>query len=184
MSTPMRWIAAVAIALVYLVPSPARSTQIPYRSIESMGADSPFVVRGEVSGVRSFWNDNRSRILTEISVTVSERYKGASPAEVRIVQMGGVLDGVRMTVAGSLEWVPGEDVVVFLEDSLPGRYRVAGFTQGKFAVQRDPRTGEEYVVQAGLGNVELVGATRALTPGRMPLTNLLGEALPELQGGE
>ena len=130
--------------------------------------------------------DDRHAIVgrTEVSVRVSERYKGAAPAEVRIVQMGGVLDGVRMTVAGALEWAPGEEVVVFLEDSLPGRYRVAGFTQGKFAVQRDPNTGEEYVVQAGLGNVELVGATRALAPGRMPLSELITEALPEFRGGE
>lgn len=184
MSTSLRCITAVVIALTFILTTPANATQIPYRSVESMGSDAPFVVRGEVSGVRTFWNDTHSRILTEVSVQVSERYKGAPPREVRIVQMGGVLDGVRMTVAGSLEWKSGEDVVLFLEDSLPGRYRVAGFTQGKFEVQRDPRTGEEFVMQASLGDVELVGAARGLAPRRLALRELITEALPELQGGE
>jgi hypothetical protein len=180
----MRWVAAVVIAMLLPAPTPARSGQVPYRSAESMGADSPFVLRGEVSSVRSFWNDNRSRILTEVLVIVSERYKGAAPAEVRIVQMGGVLDGVLMNVAGSLEWTPGEEVVVFLQDSLPGRYQVAGFTQGKFAVQRDARSGREYAVQADLGNAELVGATRVPTSGRMLLDDLIAEALPEVEVGQ
>lgn len=176
---------ALLLAGLSLFPVPAHATQVAYRSLESLGADSPVVVRGEVSGVRTYWNDARTRILTEVSVRVSDRFKGAPSGEVRIVQMGGVLDGVRMTVAGALQWQAGEDVVLFLEDSLPGRYRVAGFSQGRFDVERDPRTGEEFVVQARLGDVELVGsAARANAATRMSLDGLLSRALPEIREGE
>lgn len=180
---------AIAFALLFCGlsawPSAARATQIPYRSIESLGAESPVVVRGAVRDVRTYWNDTRTRILTEVTVRVSDRYKGAPAGELRIVQMGGVLDGVRMTVAGALEWSRGDEVVLFLEDSLPGRYRVAGFSQGRFDVRRDPRSGEEFVVQAGVGQAELTGAAaRGEGAGRRSLRDLLTEALPGIREGE
>jgi hypothetical protein len=178
----------VVLAILTLLPRPASSTQVEYRSIEELGAESALVVRGEVSGVRSYWNQNGSRIYTEVTVQVVADFKGAAPREVRVVQMGGVVDGVRMTVAGALAWQPGESVVLFLEDSLPGRYRVSGFSQGKFDVERDERTGAEYVRQTGLRGAALVGAParRGSASARIPLEDLLRRALPgiELQGEE
>jgi hypothetical protein len=185
MRFPAPPIAILALGLLILLASPARSTQVQYRSIEALGAESALVVRGEVTGTRAYWNDAHTRILTETTVSVSESYKGSGPRELRLVQMGGVFDGVKMTVAGSLAWQPGENVVLFLEDSLPGRYRVAGFSQGKYRVERDPRTGEEFVRQDGLGEAELVGApARGSESRRIPLQSLLSRALPELKEGE
>lgn len=185
MRFPAQPFATLVLGLSIFLASPARSTQVQYRSVEDLGAESALVVRGEVTGTRAYWNDAHTRILTETTVSVSERYKGSGPGELRLVQMGGVLDGVRMTVAGALAWEPGESVVLFLEDSLPGRYRVTGFSQGKYRVERDPRTGEEFVLQDGLGEAELVGGpARGATPRRIPLQSLLSRALPELQGGE
>jgi len=177
--------ASLALGLLIFLASPALATQVQYRSIEDLGAESALVVRGEVTGTRAYWNDAHTRILTETTVSVSERYKGSGPGELRLVQMGGVLDGVKMTVAGALAWQPGETVVLFLEDSLPGRYRVTGFSQGKYRVERDPRTGEEFVRQDGLGGAELIDApARGVQTGRIPLSSLLARALPEIQGGE
>ena len=184
MSTPLRRIAVALSFLILFVSVNAFATQVQYLDLETLGSGSTVVVRGEVREVRTFWNEARTRILTETTVRVNEQYKGATSGDLRIVQMGGELDGVRMTVAGALTWEAGEDVVLFLEDSLPGRYRVAGFTQGKYEVQRDPRTGDEFVVQATMGGVEIVGAARRVNPGRLFLSDLLETALPELQGGE
>lgn len=184
MSSIMRWSTALLAVLLLLAPANSHATQVEYLPLETLGAESPVVVRGEVVGVRSYWNSTRTRILTETSVQVTERYKGAASGLVQVVQMGGELDGIRMTVAGSLAWQPGEDVVLFLEDSLPGRYRVAGFSQGKFGVVRDPRTGVERVVQAPLGGVELIDADAAPTVRSRTLQSLLSQALPNLDGGE
>jgi hypothetical protein len=176
---------AVLVCPLLFAASPTGATQVAYVPLEELGSGAPVVVRGEVDEVRSFWNEGRTRILTEVIVRVAERYKGAPAGEVRIVQMGGEIDGVRMSVAGALTWQPGEDVVLFLEDSLPGRFRVSGFSQGRFDVQRDPRTGEEFVVQAAPGGAEMVGpARRAAGPVRLSLTSLLSRALPETGEGE
>jgi hypothetical protein len=183
MTISLRHMTAALFVLILNIPLSTSATQVEYLPVEALGSDSPVVVRGNVTDVRSYWNDARTRILTETTVRVSERYKGAPAGQLRIVQMGGEVDGVRMTVAGSLEWMPGEDVVLFLEDSLPGRYRVTGFSQGKFGVQADPQTGEEFVVQAGFSDVELVGAERGIAPARLSLDRLIARALPERQLG-
>lgn len=184
MSIQPRRIAVALILLVLSTTLPATATQVEYLAIETLGTASPLVVRGEVTNVRTLWNEGRTRILTETTIRVDQSYKGTARGEVQIVQMGGELDGVRMTVAGALQWMPGEDVVLFLEDSLPGRYRVAGFSQGKFGVQTDPLSGEEFVVQASLGSAELVGVARAVQPDRMRLGELLQRALPQIYEGE
>ena len=179
----------VALTL-FLVTAPhcfttsASATQVQYQSVEMMGTTAQRIVRGTVSDVRPYWNDSRTRILTETTIEISENYKGSGPAQVRIVQFGGVVDGVRMSVAGALSWIPGEEVILFLEDSLPGRHRVSGFSQGKYSVQRDPATGETFVRQAGLGATELSGAPVADLRARMPLGELLDRALPAREGGE
>lgn len=185
----MRRLSALALttALLLICTSspPAIATQVEYVSLPQLGADAGLVVRGEVVASHSFWNPTRTRILTEVTVSVEESFKGSAPQEVRIVQMGGELDGMKMTVAGSLSWQTNEEVVLFLQRSLPGRYRVAGFHQGKFRVMRDPRTRELLVEQAPLGGAELVGmAAKSVTPDRLPLRSLLRRALPSTFGGE
>jgi hypothetical protein len=184
----MKRLCVVLFVFVYLAlhcfPTLASATQVQYQSVEMMGVSAQRIVHGTVAGVRAYWNESRTRILTETTIDISEDYKGAGPARVQVLQYGGVVDDVRMTVAGALSWTPGEEVVLFLEESLPGRHRVSGFSQGKYSVQRDPVTGERFVRQAGLGATELSGAPLAELQSRMPLGELLDRALPAIEGGE
>ena len=184
----MKRLGAALFLLVFIapccVPTLASATQVQYQSIEMMGESAQRIVRGTVTGTRPYWNESRTRILTETTINIAEDYKGAGSANVRLVQFGGVVDDVRMTVAGALNWEPGEEVILFLEESLPGRHRVSGFSQGKYSVQRDPATGEAFVRQAGLGATELSGASLEELQARMPLGELLNRALPSSEGGE
>lgn len=167
---------AAAIALL-CVALPATATQILHQSPEQLGRSAELVVRGRVEARQSYFADGGRRILTETTVAVEETFKGAAPARVTVVQAGGVVDGVRMTVHGALAWEEGEEVLLFLEPSLPGRHRVAGLSQGKFALERDA-AGELLAVPAPLGGAELVGGAAARP---MPLRELLRTALPALQ---
>lgn len=179
----------VLLSLCILAPAvPAFATQVVHRTPEELGRSAELVVRGRVDDVRSFWNADRTRILTEVTVSVVSQHKGAPVGTVRVLQMGGVVDGVRMTVAGALSWTANEDVLLFLEPSLDRRYRVAGFNQGKYRIQRDPRTGVEFVQQAPLGGTELVGGPAAGSPsaradGRVELGSFLQRVRPSMEGG-
>lgn len=160
-----------------------RATQVNALSLDRLGQEAELVVRGEVTAVRSYWNDGRTRILTEVSVDVAETFKGLASSGVRVVQMGGVVDGVRMTVHGALSWREGEEVVLFLENSLPGRHRVSGLSQGKFAVRRDG--GTMTVRRPSLGGVEWVGSGPSSSTSLRELRMGLGELLERsLQIGE
>ncbi len=173
----------VLLSAVLAVTSAA--TEVVPSSAEELALGADLVVRGRVESVRPLWNASHTRILTEVDVVVDRSLKGSAPRVVRVVQMGGRLDGVRMTVAGALDWRPGEDVLLFLERSLPQRFRVAGFSQGKYTIERDPATGVEFARGAGLAGVVPAGAARgrAAPPARLRLEDLLDRLAPAIEEG-
>lgn len=145
--------------LIVLIASTTFATQILYQSPQQLGQQSALVVRGKVVSVDSYWNADHSKIFTRTRVGVDEIYKGAEEPTVEIIQLGGVVDNVRVTVHGALQWVPGEEVLLFVERQDTGDFRVAGFSQGKFHIERDPETGVAYVDSPPLDGVELVGVS-------------------------
>ncbi len=174
--------------LVVLGSEPASATLVLQRTTQQLGSDSDVVVQGTVEAVQPFWNAEGTRILTAIDIRVETAHKGAPAQTIRVVQMGGTLDGMRMTVAGALQWTPGEEILVFLESSQDS-YRVAGFTQGKFSLERDPATRELYATRELPEGAKLLDRPggRAVSDGRAVRTSikeLLAEALPQLNGGE
>jgi hypothetical protein len=179
-----RQIVGVTAALaVCLWVTALHATQVLYRTPQELGRESVLVVQGRVTGVQSYWNETRSKIFTETQVAIDESYKGGKPATVRVLQLGGVVGHVRMNVAGSLAWTPGEEVLLFLEPSTAGAYQVSGFSQGKFKIERDPKTGVPYVSRPALENTEVLRASGGEAAGpdtgvaRMPLERFVNEAL-------
>jgi hypothetical protein len=172
------------LAAVILVTgaSPVQATKIVHMNPQKLAETASDVVRGTVIGSESYWNASGSKIFTETIITVDESYKGSAGGEVRVLQVGGVVDGVQVTVHGALQWVQGEEVVVFLESDRSGKYLVSGFSQGKFQVQRDPVTGRAFVQRPDLEDVELVnddgsGHADATSVARVPLDQFLSKAL-------
>lgn len=172
----------VAALLVLVAPLSAQATKIIPMSPEKLGQTATVVVRGTVTSVESFWNASGSKIFTETIIAVDESYKGAPGDEVRLLQLGGEVDGVRVTVHGALHWDRGEEVVAFLEPNQGGRFAVTGFSQGKFKVERDPTTGRAFIHRPAQPGVELVsgdghshGNDRSYA--REPLDGFLARAL-------
>ncbi len=176
----MRRIAFVlraSIAALLVAGAAAQATQVVYRSPKELAGESSRIVRGRVVDVRSFWNVEKTQIFTEARIKVDETYKGGSLAEARIVQLGGVVGHVNMHVEGALSWTPREEVLLFLETGPTGALRVAGFSQGRFAIERDARTGAAFVRSPGSEGVSLVGAPRGRAPERTPLDRFLDETV-------
>jgi len=160
----MKSFAGFVISSILVLTTVAHATQIVYQTPRQMGATSTVVVEGRVSSVRSFWNSDRTQILTEAQIAVSASHKGQAPGTVRVVQLGGVVGHVRVNVAGALSWQPDEEVLLFLEAMPNGAHRVAGFSQGKYRVERDEASGRRFVVAPSLEGVELVGAPDGSPP--------------------
>ncbi len=157
------------------------ATQIEYRSPRDLGRESSLIVRGKVAAVRSFWNDTGTKVFTETTVVVDETYKGRRAASVSVRQLGGVVGHVRVNVDGAPVWKEGEEVLLFLEPFNGASFQVAGFSQGKYTIERDSRTGEPFVRGPALDDVELIGVSREALPdreeGRMLLESFINRAL-------
>ncbi len=175
----------LCVLLVLTVSLPSYATQIIHRTPQQLGTESSLVVRGTVASVRSYWNESRTKVFTETMVNVADTYKGGSPAAVRVVQLGGIVGNVKVSVAGALQWRVGEEVLLFAEQSGADAYRVAGFSQGKFHIERDAKTGKPYITRPALQGVEVLKAPGLDEPARVTrlervsLEQFVQEALPE-----
>ena len=173
---------AVVIFVAMLAPL-AIATQIEYVSPRQMGDESVLVARGKVTGVRSFWNEGRTKILTETTIVLDETYKGQGGGVVRVLQLGGDVGTIRMHVHGSLVWQDGEEVLLFLDRMDTGDFRVTGFSQGKFEIERDPVSGEAFVKRPMIEGAEVLGVQSQMDggpsvhPKRTPLDQFINDAL-------
>jgi hypothetical protein len=170
------WVSVLALCVL---AARGEATKIIYRSPKELAQESSHVVLGKVVDVRSFWNETKTKIFTEARVEVEETYKGANLAEARVLQLGGIVGHVNMHVDGALRWKRNEEVLLFLEPGTAGAFNVTGFSQGKFDVERDPKTGRPFVKGADLEGIGLVakpaGGVRA--PARVPLNQFIDETL-------
>lgn len=169
-----------ALLAVAAMAPVALATSLIERTPEQLAQQSALVVDGKVTGVRSYWNADHTRIFTEATVDVDGTYKGRAASKVSVVQIGGVVGNVRMTAHGALAWAPGEEVLLFLESNDDDSWQVAGFSQGKYTIERD-RTGREFVRQAMPPDTKGGGAS-ATSPAagveRVSLEEFLDRVLP------
>jgi hypothetical protein len=159
------------------------ATQLQLMTAREMAERSERIVAGTVTRVESFWNEKHTKIYTRTTIAVDETYKGTRGGTVDILQLGGVVGNVRVTVDGAIAWKKDEEVLLFLEPYVQGTYQVTGLSQGKFEIERDPETGERFVSREAIEGVEIVGLAAegedARGPGarRISLERFVSDAL-------
>ncbi len=139
---------AAFLAAWLLTPPLSHATTMRHLATRDLVVESSEVVIAEVEGTRSYWNAARTRILTDVTLHVTRAIKGAPGERLTLTQMGGEVDGVRVTVHGSPVFHAGEEALVFVWRDRQGRAQVNGLAQGKFAIRRDPATGERVLERA------------------------------------
>jgi hypothetical protein len=134
---------------------PAAATVVVAQTFEELSRSSPLVVRARVGQVQSVWSEHHS-IETWAEVQVREVLKGPATAGTTLMvrNPGGTVGGVGAYVAGSPQFAPGEDTVLFLEPArdAKGVWLVAAMAAGKVNFQRSK-----------LGDVRAVRDLRGLT---------------------
>jgi hypothetical protein len=115
----------------------------------------------DVASVSAAWDDQHERILTTIDLSVVESWTGpmAPSSHITIVQPGGQVGDIQMTVFGMSQFTRGERSLVFLRGT-PASASVVGMAQGKRMVARDAATGR-WMVHAPTRQ----GATFVRAPG-------------------
>jgi hypothetical protein len=170
------FVAAVLLGLS--APSTAEATIVRPLTVEDMTRRADLVCVGTITGQRSEWNVERTRIYTWTEVRISRTLKGkrAAGETVTVRQLGGVVDGISQSVPGNAKLLPGEEVVLFLDaDEAAPLHYVIGMAQGKFTLSRGPGS---ISVRRDVGDLAFAGAA-PLAPAGAPAVPAQLEALEQ-----
>ena len=120
--------------------APLQGATLERLSLEDMALQATAIVRGKVLG--SAGEFHGPVIYTHYRFQVTERYKGNAQGTIDVAAPGGVVNGVRQSVAGSPQLAYGEEYVLLLWAGKSGMNQIIGLTQGLFTVaksaERDP----------------------------------------------
>ncbi len=103
------------LSLALLAPLTALGTVVLSLSFEELTARAPLVVQARVNASSVAWDDEHAKIWTWTELVVNETLKGTPFATVVVKQPGGVVGEMGMEVSGVASFVPGEEVLLFLE---------------------------------------------------------------------
>ena len=169
MARDRRHFVCIASLILGLAAHPPRAvaTTVARLDTRELVRESHEIVIGEVRGTRSYWDASRRRMLTDVSVRVTQRLKGRGGDTVVLTQLGGELDGVRVSVPGAPSFAVGEEALVFVWRDGRGRAQVDALGQGKFDLRTDPSSGEKLVSRPlpGLA-IHNLTTLEAVSPGR------------------
>ena len=122
----------------------ASATTLEQLTLEDMIQKSTAIVHARVTG--SHAAARGTNIYTYVQLDVLESWKGQKVAEVALP--GGVVGGIRQSVAGAPELKPGQEYVLFLWTSRSGLTQVIGLSQGLFKLSEEGSEGGRVVAVA------------------------------------
>ena len=134
---------AIAIAVFMSVLSLATfeaAAQEFRQTVETLKEVSEAVVIAKTVRSESFWNEDRSAILTRVILQVEESITGSAPAQTEIIVPGGQIGGYIHEVSDMPSFFDDEESVVFIERHSSGVNVVAGGAIGKILIDKDPVT--------------------------------------------
>lgn len=176
------------VAIGALVALPALLSSPPAAASIVVAMDLPALVKQadhiavvDVLSTSADWDAKHEKIFTTVELKVVERWKGAPAAGVedhlRVVQPGGTVGDLTMTVTGLSTFSPGERALVFLRGAA-GNARVLGLGQGKRPMRLEPSSGKWLISRPNLRQATLV-KPRATTTGPAPSSGqTAGKATP------
>lgn len=111
---------------------------------EDLAEKSNAVARVRSGNSWSYWRSGE--IWTSTELEILERSKGTLPTSIRLEMPGGQVGRIKSIVDGVPHFRAGEEAYLFLWVS-NGTYQVMGWTQGTFRIERDEKTGMQFVTQ-------------------------------------
>jgi len=113
----------MAVAIAASLAVPASATTLRRMDVSELVSSNRTVIVGQVTDSRSYWNKDKTFILTDVSLAVNEVVKGnLQDREITITIMGGRVGEITTLILGGPELIPGKSYLLFLnEEDLPGK---------------------------------------------------------------
>lgn len=133
-----------AVFLVFLLGAvlPVSAVMTP-AGTQQLTSDSQLIVLGRVTGVKSFWSNDRSIIFSRGDIRVEEVLKGTLDGKRLYVEFpGGEVNGTRMDISDRVYMAAGERVLLFLRsrsgygDVSKNVYEPVAGPQGKYRIDK------------------------------------------------
>lgn len=166
----------VTLATFFTFTVPAVASTVLELDLESLVANSDDIVIGTVIDVDSRVEPD-GRVYSFIRIGVTEAIKGQGKEEILIRQIGGRVDDLVTYVPGMPEFVPQEQVFLFIERTpRQGLPVITGMAQGKFSIHVGPDATTRFVVP----EPTQLRTIRARTlPGPLPNELSLKDEMPD-----
>jgi hypothetical protein len=129
-------------------------------SVEELTNEATTIIRGTVLDLRSHWDKERTHIVTDVTISAQEYVKGYEGGEVTIQIPGGTVGELGEWVSDVPTFEKGQEVILFLGDNK--YFRVVGWHQGKFTVEKDT------VLEIGLPVDTFIAGIRQTMAGSAP----------------
>ncbi|MBI3819187.1 MAG: hypothetical protein HY286_10885 [Planctomycetes bacterium] len=134
-----------------------RATVVERKNLPDLVKASARIVEGKVTKTEACY-DRMGGIATSVTIEVSHGIRGAKDAEkIEFKIIGGELGGRGLIVAGFPKFQVQDEMLLFLtEETVRGICVPVGLGQGKFNIQRDPKTGAKRISRdlAGLETID------------------------------
>src|SRR5262249_7817805 len=119
------------LSLAVSVFPPVLRAHVEPMSVREIVAASPHIVVATVEERRSRWNELHTLILTDYTLRVAERLRGAAPDRITLTVPGGTLGATADDTCISVHLQPGARYLLFLGDlGHPTLTPVTGAGQG------------------------------------------------------
>src|SRR2546422_5329939 len=95
------------LALAVLIAAAGASTiasTFLKEDVDSLTRRSESIVRARVADVRSYWNDDRTMIFTDVTLQVLGRLRGTADRQIVVRVPGGTVDDYTVTMEGAPEF--------------------------------------------------------------------------------
>lgn len=119
--------------------------QFNQKKMQKLSENADLILEGKVIKRNSSWNQNKTRIHTDVTVQVDEYLKGNRGNKTIVISTpGGEVDGVGELYTHMPRFNDNEDVLVFVKaDKKNNTYKVFNGEDGKITLYEDKDTGEK-----------------------------------------
>lgn len=108
---------ALAVLLFLIVGAPSWATTLMRASLEDLVQENEIILVGEVVDAYSYWNEDRSFIMTDLTVVPEMVFKGSVGQSVTVTVMGGTVDELTAVIVAGAQLSRDESYLLFLGEA-------------------------------------------------------------------
>src|SRR5664279_4670896 len=158
-----RLVLSLVVALAVCANAyPGSASVLRRMSLAELVAAADEIVVVKVASVSSAWDASHRRIFSTIAIDVQDRWKGSGLGRMVVVQPGGTVGDIEMTVHGMPAFTPGERALLFLRGH--DRLGVVGMALGKRPVHWDAEHAAWFIESPAADDVFEIGSKGELRP--------------------